>query len=65
MVHMAQEGKDRFLKVYANLPIDVRKEIVAVIDEKPVSWDVAFFEIEKETELGKKILEKLRKLELI
>lgn len=57
--------KSRFLKVYANLPIDIRKEIILVVDDKPITWDVAYLEIEKETAFGRKILEKLIKLELI
>ena len=57
--------KSRFLKVYSNLPIDIRKEIIAIVDEKPITWDVAYLEIEKETPLGKKILSKLIKLEMI
>ena len=59
------ENKDRFLKVFSNLQIDVRKEIVVVIDNQPISWDVAFAEINKETKLGKNILEKLVKMELV
>jgi len=59
------ENKDRFLKVFSNLQIDVRKEIVVVIDNQPISWDVAFAEINKETNLGKNILEKLVKMEVV
>ncbi|MBS3155102.1 hypothetical protein J4404_01240 [Candidatus Woesearchaeota archaeon] len=59
------EGKDRFLKVYSNLPIDVRKEIIVLMDNKPISWDVADEEIEKETPIGKKILKKLVQLNFI
>lgn len=57
--------KSRFLRVFSNLPIDVRKEIILVIDEQPITWNVAFQEIKKETMLGKKILQKLLELELI
>lgn len=59
------EGKDRFIKVYSNLPIDVRTETILVIDNIPVSWNVAYSEIENETEFGKKILSKLIELEFI
>ena len=59
------EGKERFLKVYSNLPIDIRKEIILLIDNKPITWDVAYQEIDKETILGKKILKKLIGLEFI
>ncbi|MBI2107265.1 hypothetical protein HYT57_04750 [Candidatus Woesearchaeota archaeon] len=59
------EGKDRFLKVYSNLSMDIRREIIILVDNKPISWNVAFEEIEKETNLGKKILKNLIELEFI
>ena len=57
--------KERFLKVYSNLPINLRKEIISVIDEKPVSWDVAYLEVKSDTKLGQKILKKLSELNII
>lgn len=59
------EGKDRFLKVYSNLSIDIRKEVIILIDKQPISWNIAYEEIEKETDLGKKILKKLIQLNFI
>jgi len=59
------EGKNRFLKVYSNLSMDLRKEIICLINDIPITWNVAFEEIEKETELGEKILKKIIDLELI
>ena len=58
-------SKDRFLKVYANLPEDVRKEIIVIIDDKPYSWNAAFVEINGDTELGQKMVSKLSEMELI
>lgn len=59
-------SREKFLKIYANLPLGVRGEIIAVLDDgKPITWDVAFFEVDNNTELSKVILEKLEKLELI
>jgi len=57
--------KDKFLKVFSNLSVDLRKEIILVIDDQPITWNVAYEEISKETELGKRILKKLIELELI
>lgn len=59
--------KERFLKIYANIPIGLRSEIICVVGEKnrPVSWDVAFVEIDQDTPLSQIILEKLNKLNLI
>lgn len=57
--------KDRFLKVFSNLSIDLRKEIILVIDDQPITWNVAYEEISKETVLGERILKKLIELEFI
>ena len=57
--------KDKFLRVYANLPINVRKEIIAVINKKPLSWNVAYIEVVNNTKLGGKILKKLSNMNII
>jgi len=57
--------KDKFFKVYANLPLNIRQEIIIVINEEPISWQVAYLEISNDTKLGKIILEKLTALEVI
>lgn len=57
--------KEKFFKVYANLPLNIRQEIILVIDKEPVSWQVAYLEISNDTKLGKIILEKLEALEVI
>jgi len=51
--------KSTFIKVYASLLEDVRKEIIVVIDNKPYTWDSVYIEIIKGTKLGGKILKKL------
>ena len=57
--------KSTFIQIYSSLPEDIRKEIIVVIEEKPYSWDAVYFEVAKETDLGKKILKKLESMELI
>ncbi len=57
--------KEKFLKVYANLPLGVRQEVVLVHDDKPLSWDTVYIEVVHDTPLGKMFLEKLEKLDLI
>lgn len=59
--------KEKFLRIYANIPIGLRSEIICVVGEedRPVSWDVAFVEIDQDTPLCQIILEKLNKLNLI
>lgn len=39
----------KFLKVYANLPLGVREEIIIVIDGEPLSWKAAKLEVEQQT----------------
>jgi hypothetical protein len=58
------EGK--FFKVYANLPINLREEIILVLPEfGPITWNVAYTEINANTKLGEEILKKLEELEII
>ncbi len=57
--------RERFLKVYANLPEPERYQIIAIVDNKTYSWNIAYQEITNNTELGKKILEKIEMLGLL
>ncbi|MFH1780984.1 MAG: hypothetical protein ABH841_03215 [Candidatus Nealsonbacteria bacterium] len=60
------KDKDRFFKVYSNLPINLRNEVILVLSDKgPITWNVAFLEINNETELGEIILKKLIELKII
>ena len=58
-------SKEKFLKTYANLPVSERTQIIAIVDEVPYSWDVAFSEISADTKLGEKILKKIESLKII
>ena len=63
---MTEGIKEKFLKIYANLPLGVRREIILVLDDnRPITWDVAFIEVEADTPLSKTILEKLENLKII
>ena len=63
---MKTENREKFLKIYANLPIAVRDEIIITLDDgKTVSWNAAFFEVENQTILSEVILEKLEKVKII
>lgn len=58
--------KEKFLRIYANLPLGIRKEIILVLDDgRPITWDVAFVEVQADTPLSKTILENLEKLKII
>ncbi len=58
--------KQRFYKVFANLPINLREEVILVIPDKgPITWQVAYLEVDNDTTLGTIILEKLSDLKII
>jgi len=59
------EDYSRFLRVYANVPNGLRRGIVSIVDGKTYSWDMAYFEITNNTELGKKIYKNLIDMEII
>ncbi|MBU3904982.1 MAG: hypothetical protein KJ906_02455 [Nanoarchaeota archaeon] len=65
---MAEDEKttlERFIKVFSGLPLEERSQTIAVIDEQPINWNLAYQHIKNNTELGKKIGEKLKELEII
>ena len=57
--------RDKFLKIYANLPEPEREQVIAVIEGKTYSWNIANTEISQNTELGKKILKKMEALGIL
>lgn len=57
--------REKFLKIYSDLPIKTREEVIVVIDDQPMTWNVAYKEVKNNTELGKEILNKLKKMEII
>lgn len=58
-------GNEQFLKVYANLPVPERTQIIAIIDKKTYSWDAAFIEVSNNTKLGQRIVKKLEEMKII
>lgn len=57
--------REKFLRAYANIPLNARKEIILVLEEGPITWEVAYFEVKNQTEKGEKIIDKLNELKLI
>jgi len=63
-------NREKFIKSFANLPLNSRKEIILVLreqgkEEQPITWNVAYFEVKNNTSRSKGILEKLEKIGLI
>ena len=64
----ASSAKERFLQIYANLPLNLRKEIILILPGKldqPMSWEAAYVEVVNNTEQSKIILKKLEELKII
>lgn len=58
--------KERFFRVYANLPIGLRDQVVVVMpDVGPMSWNAAYIEVNSDTKLGNAIVEKLIESKII
>ncbi len=62
---MDEEKREKFLKTYYNLPFKIREEVILDLDDKPISWNVAYVEVKNKTEIGKTILQKLARLKII
>lgn len=61
-----QDKKEKFMRVFANVPDKIRGEdVIAVVDDKPFTWNTAMIEIKNDSELGKKILKLLEKLGVV
>ncbi len=58
-------SKEKFLNTYANLPEPEREQIIAIVDDRTYSWNVAYSEISNDTELGRKILKKMELLGIL
>lgn len=57
--------KEKFYKVYNNLPLNLRDEVILVINTESITWRVAKLEIDRDTRLGDRILGKLEALKII
>jgi len=61
-----EDIKGKFMRIFANIPEKIRaEEIIAVINDKPFTWNNAIIEVKNDTELGKKILKFLEKVGII
>ncbi len=57
--------RENFLKVYANIPLGLRDDIILVFEDKPLTWSVIYLEVKANTDLSSKILKELKELNLI
>ncbi|MFH1896139.1 MAG: hypothetical protein ABH814_01520 [bacterium] len=57
--------EERFFKLYANLPLNLRAGVIAVVSNEPISWKVAYLEISGKTKRGNEILKQLVNMNFI
>jgi len=62
---MSSDLSVKFLKIYANLPLAAREEVIVVIDDEPMTWNVLRIEVENNTPKGLKGLAILSQLKII
>jgi len=55
----------KFLGIYANVPESLRQDILVIVDGKPYTWNTAYLEVKKDTEIGHKVLKTLKDMEII
>lgn len=57
--------KEKFYKIYNNLPLNLRDEVILVLENEPITWKVARLEVDQDTKLSRIILEKLTALRIL
>ncbi len=57
--------KAKFLKLGASVPLPLRDEIIAIVDNQTVSWNAAYGEISQGTDKAAKILKRLQQIGLL
>ena len=57
--------QERFLKTYANLPLNLRDDITLVFEGEPLTWNVIYLEVKGMTEKSRMILSEMSELKLI
>lgn len=57
--------RERFLKIYSDVPLGLRKEIILVSDEEPLTWNAVYVEVFNNTEMSRKMLKRLEALKII
>ena len=55
-----EQFKAKFLALAANVPLSLREEIIAVVDDdKPITWNVAYAEVKYDSEYSREIIERM------
>ncbi len=62
---MMEDKTPIFLRMFANIPEQLREDIIVVIDKKPYTWNTAYLEVREKTPTGKKVLKTLEEMEIV
>lgn len=57
--------KESFLKTYANVPLQLRNDVILVHEGDPLSWRAVYLEVKQGTDLGNTFLKELKSLDII
>ena len=58
-------ARERFLKIYADLPLAFRNEIIVVADKEPFTWNAVYVEVYNSTDKSIVLLKKLEEMKII
>lgn len=57
--------RERFLKTFANVPINLRDDTILVLEKGPVSWYAAYLEVKNNTAFSEEVLKALSEMKII
>jgi hypothetical protein len=57
--------KEDFLRIYADIPINIRSQIILVFNGEPITWNVVYTEVIGNSKRSGEMLKKLKELGLI
>lgn len=60
-----EDKRAKFLGMFANVPENLRKDILIMVDKKPYTWNTAYLEVKNNTPLGGKILKTLEEIGIL
>lgn len=64
-MNVVMEGDQDFFKVFSNVPVEERDNVIVIIGSDPISWKLAYLEIKNNGKRAGKILKTLKELEII
>lgn len=54
----------KYTELFAGVPAPLRREVIAVVNGEPYSWESAYLEIKNATATGKALIEQLKTIGL-